>query len=542
MTSSTRENYDTDTAFAERVRANQALLTTSLKTSYDFIVCGAGSSGSVVAARLAENPAVSVLLVEAGGDDDTADVVIPERWVNNLGSKRSWSFATAPSPHVNHRSDRWPMGKVLGGGSSINVMVWARGHRDDWDSFAEHAQDKTWSYESVLDVYRRIENWQGAADLHYRGVGGPVHVEPAVDPNPLALATLAAARSVGISTYPHANGALMEAASGAALGDLRVRNGQRESVFRSYTYPLMDRPNLTVLSDTHVARVLFEGTTAVGVEVIRHGAPRRIRATTEVVLSLGAIGTPTVLQQSGVGDQTDLRRLGIPVVGDLRGVGRNLQDHVAFDCMWEYVTAEAPRNNGAETLIFGDTIGGSPHPNVFAGQIEAPYTTSTNAMHFGLPDAGWVLHAAITHPRSRGRVRLSGPHPNHPPVIEANTLSHPDDVDAALACIDWAREIGNASALRPFVKREVMPGTLTRDRLTNFARNAATTFFHQCGTAKMGHDDDAVVNGVLQVHGIQNLRIADASIMPHITTGNTMAPCVVIGEQAARMLIDHHEL
>lgn len=536
------ETYDVDQQFAERVRVNQNQLAAELKGRYDFIVCGAGSSGSVIAARLAENPAVSVLLLETGCDDNTADIVMPDRWVNNLGSERSWNFVTTPSPHVNYRSDRWPMGKVLGGGSSINVMGWARGHRNDWDLFAQHAKDKAWSYESVLNIYRSIEDWHGAADPAYRGVGGPVFVQPAPAPNPLAPATLAAARTVGISTYPHPNGELMEARAGAAIGDLRIRNGQRQSVFRSYTFPCMDRPNLTVLTHTHVARVLFEGTTAVGVEVIRDGKPRQIRAVLEIVLSLGAIGTPTALQQSGVGDETELRRFGIPVVSHLPGVGRNLQDHVAFDCVWEYRTAEVPRNNLAEAVIFGDTAGGSPHPNVFAWQIEVPYATPANINQFGLPEAGWGLHAAITQPRSRGQVRLSGPHPTNPPVIEADTLSHPDDMNAALACINWSREIGNAAPLSQFVKREVMPGNLKGPELKNFARNAATTFFHQCGTAKMGCDDRSVVNGALEVYGVQNLRVADASIMPQITTGNTEAPCVVIGERATRLVADRHGL
>lgn len=536
------ETYDVDAGFADRARLNQGLLTAALKPHYDFVVCGAGSSGSVIARRLAENPEVSVLLVEAGGDDDTADVVVPDRWVANLGSERSWDFVTTPNPHINYRSVPWAMGKVLGGGSSINVMAWARGHRDDWDLFAEEGRDKSWSYESVLDIYRRIEDWHGAPDPAYRGAGGPVFVQPAPDPNPLAPATIDAARSVGIPTYPHPNGQLMEAGSGAAIGDVLIRNSKRQSVFRSYTFPLMDRGNLTVLTHALVARVLFEGATAVGVELIHRGRAHQIAATTEVVLSLGAINTPKVLLQSGVGDENELRRFNIPTVHHLRGVGCNLQDHVSFDCIWEYRKAESPHNNMSEAVVFGQTGAGLNHPDVFTWQVEVPHSTPVNISQFGLPDAGWTLHGAIAHPKSRGRVRLSGPNPTDSPVIEVNMLSHCDDMKAAIACVQWCREIGNAAPLRPYVKREVMPGNLTGAELSNFVRNAATTFHHQSGTAKMGHDEMSVVNGKLEVHGIQNLCIADASIMPQITIGNTMAPCVVIGERAAQLLKERHQL
>jgi choline dehydrogenase len=536
------QHYEVDADLADRVEVNQARLTADLKPRYDFIVCGAGSSGSVIAARLAENRDVNVLLVEAGGDDDTADVAIPHRWVKNLGSMRSWGFATRPSAHVNYRSIAWPTGKVLGGGSSINVMGWARGHRNDWDLFADQAADSAWSYEMMLNTYRRIEDWRGAPDPIYRGEGGPLVVQPAPDPNPLAPATLDAARSVGIPTFPHPNGELMEVNEGAAIGDLTIRDGQRASVFRSYTFPLMDRTNLTVLTHAQVARVVFDGRKAVGVELIRRGNVQKVCATREVVLSLGAINTAKALMQSGLGDERELRGFGIPVVHHLPGVGQNLQDHVAFDCVWEYRKPESPRNNMAEAVVFGQTRCSRDQSDVFAWQMEVPNASPANISQFGLPDSGWVLRGTIAHPRSRGRVRLSGSDPTNRPVIEANTLAHPEDMDAAIACVQWCREIGNAEPLRPYVKREVMPGNLRGAELRNFIRNAAESYAHHCGTAKMGSDEMSVVTGGLEVHGVRNLCVADASIMPRITIGNTMAPCVAIGERAADLIGKRHGL
>ncbi|SOX52962.1 oxidoreductase [Mycobacterium ahvazicum] len=534
--------FDVDREFAERVAANQASLSAVLKQRYDFIVCGSGSSGSVVARRLAENPDVDVLLVEAGGDDNVTEVIDPGQWVANLNSQRDWGFRSMPNPSINNRSIVHSMGKVLGGSSSINVMGWIRAHRDDWNHFAAETGDPAWNYESILAIYREIEDWHGAPDPAYRGTGGPVFIQPPPNPHPLALATLDAARANGLAVYPSANGSMMETTSGAALGDLCIRNGQRQSIFRSFTFPLMDRPNLTVLTHAVVQRVVIQDGKAVGVEIRHRGSTRRIDADAEVVLSLGANHTPKVLMLSGIGDQDELGRVGIPIHQHLPGVGRNLQDHVAFDCMWEYRDAQPPRNNAAEVVIVGQSESGLTHPDLFAWQVEVPYATDETAARFGLPEAGWTFHAALAHPKSRGRIRLSGPNPTDPLCIDANTLGDPDDVRKGIACVQWCREIANSAPLRPYVKREVMPGNLRPAALEEFVRDAANTFFHQVGTAKMGRDAMSVVDGDLKVYGIDSLRVADGSVMPEITTTNTMAPCVVIGERAGRMLKQAHRL
>jgi choline dehydrogenase len=513
-----------------------------LARSYDFIVCGSGSSGSVVARRLAENPNVSVLLLEAGGGDDLQEVMEAGQWPSNLGSERDWSFRAEPGRHVDGRSVPMGMGRVLGGGSSINAMVWARGHRSDWDFFASEAGDPAWSYASVLNIYRRIEDWHGAPDPKYRGTGGPVFVEPAPNPNPVAPAMVEGARSVGIPTFENPNGRMMEGAGGASITDVNVRNGKRQSAFRSYVFPYLSRPNLTVLTRALVTRLTFDGGRATGVEIAYDGKVHRIGARLEVVLSLGAIHTPKVLMQSGIGDQAELRRFGIPVLQHLAGVGQNLQDHVGFYCVWEYREAMAPRNNMSEAIFFWKSSSELTGPDVLTCQLENPAASAENAARFQMPAAGWTLFGAVARPKSRGRIRLTGPGPLDPVQVEANFLSHPDDMKTAVACVEICREVGNSSALRAFAKREVTPGNLRGAELENFIRDAAMIYWHETCTAKMGRDALSVVDGNLKVYGVENLRIADGSIMPRVTTGNTMAPCVVIGKRAAEILKAKYKL
>ncbi len=528
---------------ARRVSANQRYLGSNLKEHYDFVVCGSGSSGSVVAGRLAANPNVNVLLLEAGQADDAPSIQDPSLWPTLLGSEHDWGYIGEPNPAANGRRVPFSGGKVLGGGSSINVMAWVRGHMDDWNDFAAESGNEAWRYDNILEIYRRIEDWQGAPDPKHRGTGGPVFVQPAVNPHPVALAFVEGAAKIGIPTFENPNGALLESDSGAAIADVRIRGGKRESVFRSYVYPLMDRPNLTVLTNAVVTQILIEGTNAKGVRFSHDGAVREVFADTEVVLSLGTVNTPKLLMQSGIGDSSELQSFGIPIRQHLAGVGRNFQDHTAFGCVWES-TADVPppRNNLSEAIAYGKVASDSTAPAVFIWPPEIPLTTPENAKRFGVPDAGWTLFGAVARPKSRGRVRLTGADPSDPVRIEDGALSHPDDLRLAVECVRMCREIGNSAPLQQLAKREVMPGDLDDAELEQFVRNGTSTFWHQSGTAKMGRDEMSVVDGDLRVYGIENLRIADASIMPRVTTANTMAPSVIIGERAADSLTADHNL
>jgi choline dehydrogenase len=476
-----------DAEFAREVEENQLRLRSALRATYDFIVCGSGSSGAVVARRLAENPDVSVLLIEAGGRDNVPEVEMAAAWPRNLGSERDWGFTALPNPHLNGRAIPMSMGKALGGGSSINVMLWARGHKSDWDYFAAAAGDPAWSYDSVLSIYRKIENWQGTPDPARRGRDGLLYITPPIQPNPVATAMLDAASELGIPVFDDVNGSMMEGPGGAAYFNLRIRDGRRQSIFRSYTFPLMNQPNLTVLPGTMVTRVLIERGAAVGVECIAAGRRHSFQASQEVILSLGAIHTPKVLMQSGVGDAETLTSLGIPIVQHLPGVGANFQDHIMVtSCIWEYPEPIPPHGNGGEATIFAKSAPELDSPDIQLLQIQFPVPTPELAAQYSIPDGSWGIFPALLRPHSVGRLRLTGAKPEDPIQIDSQILSDPADLTALRRCVEFARDVGHAQPLRRFVKREVMPTGLDPAAMDNFIRDGVSTIWHQSCTAKMG--------------------------------------------------------
>ncbi|WP_016905572.1 GMC family oxidoreductase [Streptomyces xiaopingdaonensis] len=505
--------------------------------TFDYVVCGAGPSGSVLAGRLAADPAVTVLLVESGGDDDDERVRDPDLWPANLGTERTWGHVTEPNQHLNGRRLAYATGRGLGGGGAVNAGVWARGHRSDWDSYAEATGDPAWGYAHVLEHYRGTEDWQGAPDPARRGTGGPMRIRPSQDVHPLFTAFLDGAEATGMSRFDSANGALMEADSGCAVRDENIHDGVRQTPFRRYVADRAGQSNLTVFPHTTVSRVLLSAGRAHGVEIVRDGKPLRVNASQEVVLSLGALGTPAVLMRSGIGDGDELRNLGIPVVQHLPGVGRNLDDHVRLPCVWEATDAPlpVPTRSQAVCLWQDETRPGAPEFVMYLSP--APSVSPESAAQYPPPERCFTLMPAMRLRRgSRGRVRLASTDPMAGPRIETNFLADPDDVRSALSAVAMAREIGNSAALRPFVEREASPASSVKDTVEAFVRNAAETFWHQSGTSRMGRDEGAVVDGRLRVRGIEGLRVADASVLPHVTVANTMAPSVVVGERAAEIL------
>ncbi len=531
-------------AFAQRANAQQTRNRQNLAKQYDFIVCGGGSAGCPIARRLSDNPEVRVLLIEAGGSDDIPEVTDGTVWFKNMGSARDWQFKGQPTPTLNGRTPPFPMGKVLGGGSSVNGLVWARGHKNNFDSWAAEAGDPAWNYESVLKIYRRIEDWDGPANPRHRGKGGLVQVGlPAAPINPVAPALIEAAGAFGMPTVLDLNAETMEGIGGAGLPNLIVRNGRRVSMAAAYLHPVLDRPNLTVLLGAQVNRVNFRGKRATGVEILYEGQTRTIEAGQEVILSTGAINTPKILMQSGVGPEGDLRRHGIDIVSALAGVGMNFQDHILLGgCMWEYVTPQPGRNNSAEFTFFWKSDPSLPTPDLQPFLEEFPYTSEVTREQYDIPQAAWVLAAAIVNPTSRGHLTISGPKPTDPVLIYPNFLSTEQDMKALRRSVEICRELGNSSALKPFAKREIMPGPLKGAELERFMRNAAGTYFHETCTCKMGRDEMSVVDSKLKVYGVEGLRVADGSIMPTITTGNTMAPCVIIGERCVEELKAAHSI
>ncbi|HVJ41148.1 MAG TPA: GMC family oxidoreductase N-terminal domain-containing protein [Dongiaceae bacterium] len=506
-----------------------------LKGEYDFIVCGAGSSGSVVARRLAEDPTASVLLIEAGGTDQVPEVSDPLLWIANLGSSRDWSFLSEPDPNLAQRQLLMSMGKVLGGGSSVNVMAWARGHRSDWDYFASEAKDRIWSHESICGIFRELENWQGESDPAFRGKGGPVWVQPPVDPSPIALMTLDAAESMGIERFVSQNGQMMEGAGGAAFIDMIIRDGKRQSIFDAYVRPYLNRPNLTVLASGTVQRLTIEGKVARGVQVKIDDDLLSLRARSEVIVSLGAINTPKILMLSGIGDEKQLEQHSIPLVQHLPGVGKNLQDHLLFPVVWSSREPIEPCNNGGEVTIYWRSRASLAAPDLFFCQVEFPFRSPV-MVEKGLPEDGWTMCGGLAQPKSRGEIRLRSSDPADNPILDMKFLSHPDDMETILQGMKFARELGASAIFEENGFVEVLPGNLSDEEMRQFVRDVADTYHHQSCTAKMGTDAMSVVDGHLRVHGIERLRIVDASIMPRITTGNTMAPAVAIGEVASRLL------
>ncbi len=511
---------------------NSATTHTDGPLHHDYIVVGAGSAGCVLAARLSENPDTTVLLVESGPEDTRPEIDATLAWPALWGTEVDYAYTTVPQPGTEGLRHNWPRGHTLGGSSSINAMVFLRGHPNDFNSW----NCPGWDYESVLPYFKRMETVQGG-DPRYRGADGPMRPAPAAQgiANPLSEVFLRGAAAAGFPLTDDFNGACAE---GAGWHDLSIAGGIRQSSARAYLHPVRgDRPNLTVLTNARARRLTFNGNRCTGVEFDQAGRTVSAYADAEVILSAGAVDSPRLLLLSGVGPAAELEAVGIEVVHNLPGVGRNLHDHPACGVVYEAAQPlPVGQTNHAETSMAWRSDPSLAGPDMQIMFIHVPF----NPPHLSAPANSFTFGVAVMVPESRGSIRLAGPDPRTAPLIDPNYLGAESDLRRMVEGIGVAREIAASEPFAPWRAREVLPGPAAADprALRSFLSTAAVTYFHPVGTCMMGSGAESVVDPRLRVHGLDGLRVADASVMPRVVSVNTNAATIMIGEKAADLIRD----
>jgi choline dehydrogenase-like flavoprotein len=518
---------------------------------YDYVIVGAGSAGCVLANRLSEDPGARVLLIEAGGKDRHPNIKIPAGFANQFHTKLDWDYSTEPEPHVGNRRLYIPRGKTLGGSSSMNAMLYVRGRPLDYELW-EQAGAEGWGWEDVMPYFLRSEdNARGASEFH--AAGGELRVSEQRSPRPMDRRLLAASEAAGIPHVDDYNGPEQD---GVSMFQVTQKNGRRWSAADAFLRTAAKRPNLEVMTGALVCGVELDGSRATGVRV-RQGrrGERVVQAEREVILAAGAIGSPQLLLLSGIGDEAELGQAGVAVRHPLPGVGRNLQDHPFVTLNWEVSDtdtlygADKPkelarwllRRSGklsstvAEVVAFVRTRGGLPAADI-QFHMGAAFYEDHGAEEFDGHCA--VIGPVLVSPQARGQVWLRSADPADKPRILTNSLSHPDDVESLVAGMEMAREIAAQGPMSEIIVRELTPGpdVSGRDDLEADLRRRMMLIYHPVGTCRMGTGDDAVVDSELRVHGLEGLRVADASVMPVITGGNTNAPTIMIAEKASDMI------
>ena len=518
--------------------------------SYDYVIVGAGSAGCVLANRLSEDPSAQVLLVEAGAEDTADEIHIPAAFPSLFKTRWDWNYETVEQKHTG-KSAYWPRGKMLGGCSSINAMIYIRGNRADYDGWRDSHGAEGWGWDDVLPYFKRAEgNQRFGGPLH--GTDGPLNVEDRRFTHELSHAWVDSAVSWGLKHTEDFNG---ESQDGAGVYQVTCKKGRRWSTADAYLRPALSRPNLTVRTGAQVTRVVFDGTRATGIAYVDKGTERTVRATAEVVLCGGAVNSPQLLMLSGVGPAEHLRELGIDVVAALPGVGENLHDHPAAGISWStkgttdlvdaataaglvryQLTKRGPlASNIGEAGAFYSTVDGLPAPNM---QVHVAPTLFVNNGFSEPTCSGFTSAATLVDVASRGRLRLKSKNPLWKPEIDPAYYAESADFTAMAAGLRALIEIGKSGPLAKFLDKPYLPETqdLDDDALAEHIRDNTQTLYHPVGTCSMGTNEQAVVDPALRVRGVEGLRVVDASVMPVVPRGNTNAPTIMVAEKAADLI------
>ncbi len=525
-------------------------------SEFDYVVVGGGSAGCCVAGRLSEDAHHTVCLLEAGGPDDSVFVRAPLGFAATASLNiNSWGYNTIPQAGFNGRLGFQPRGKVMGGSSSVNAMVYTRGNPHDYNTWSSLG-NAGWSYQDVLPYFKKSEHNECFGANAYRGVGGPLNVSYLRSPSPINQAFIQACNEQGIPFNPDYNGATQ---FGVSPGQVTQKGGERWNAARAYIDPHRHQDNLHIISHAHATQVMMDGKRAVGIRYMVKGVQHEVRARKEVILSGGAFGSPQLLMLSGIGPALHLQDMGIPLVHELPGVGQNLQDHVTtvliyktqkinhamgfslkgtwnmLKAMWEWRTQRTGwiTSNVSETQGFVSTEGNTDYPNIQLALCTGIVDDHARKMHMG---HGYTLHVTLMRPKSRGSVTLASRNPHDKPLIDPAFFKHKEDLQTMMQATQMGLRIMESKGLDPYRSEMLYPlNAQDPAQIESFLRDHSDTEYHPVGTCKMGPAQDpmAVVDAELRVHGLQGLRVIDASVMPNLVSGNTNAPTIMIAEKGA---------